>query len=299
MQNTKEIKKINKNNKGLFIIIVILLLVIAGLIGFIVVNNIQNNNQLEENTKEKEDKEQELTDQSIIDNINKKIQYLTNESTDGVTGAYAFRNGEISDFGDVFHNLDEDLKLYIVLDYLYKENKFHDLAPENESDPLIANYVQNMGAKDVKQITGEEVKNEYKNFFGTDKVNLNALKERSCFDYNYEAEKNLFYKKLPTCGGTSVSLIYTYKNKYTIKGDNVYLYENYGIMKPSGQDSNQLTIYKGLETNEEYKRVSSPDEGMSFRIDSENYKEFSEYKYTFKKDAKTGNYYFISLEKIK
>lgn len=315
VENTKETKPIEENkvaepkkqnNKVLIIIIVVLLFIIVGLLAVFIPPMLKATKNNEKTTEEKdkkhkdkdETKETELTDQAIIDNLNLKIRYLTNESKEGVTYGYSFRNGEISDFGDFFHNLDDDLKLYVVLDYLYKENKFHALAPENESDPLIATYVKNMGASEVKQITGQEVKQEYKNFFGTDQVDLTVLKERMCFNYKYASNKDLFYKEAPTCGGSSASRIYVYKNKYSIKGDNAYVYVNYGMIKPKEGSSNGMTIIKGLEDEEEYKTVSSYEEARTFEINAENYKEFSEYKYIFQKDE-TGNYYFVSFEKTK
>lgn len=76
-----------------------------------------------------------------------------------------------------------------------------------------------------------------------------------CFGYIYDNNTNNYYYIEPQCGGSNQDSAYAYINKYTVKDD----------------------------------------EANNFRINESNYKEFSEYKYTFKKDNK-GNYYFVSLK---
>jgi len=289
-----------KKNTGLKTIIIILLLVIIGLGGYIVFDKLvkgNDNEQLNPSEQQGEQIEVELTDETIKADVSKKIEYLTNESSEGWTTEYTFRNGTISDFGNVFSNLDDDLKLYIVLDYLLNENKFHNLSPENESDPIVSSYAQTFGNEYVKQITGKEVKDAYNSFFGTSNVDFKVLKSRNCFNYDYESTKDIFYRKQPNCGGTSGTYIYSYKNKYSKKNDNVYVYVSYGS---SGipENNQTATIFKDLEKNNVYREFVKLGEVQSFRINESNYADFSEYKYTFKKNN-DGSYYFVSFEKTK
>lgn len=206
-------------------------------------------------------------------------------------GMYNFRNDE-SLIGDIFNNLNDDLKLKIVLDELFGTNKFQAIDSTDLKNSDIKQFVSVNGMGSAKKISSSVVEDEYKNYFGDSTVNHKSFDV--CFGYIYDNNINNYYYIEPQCGGSNPNSAYVYINKYTVKGDEAYVYINYGlsIYVP---ETNNVNIYKNLNEKEIYRENVSEDEANNFRINESNYKEFSEYKYTFKKDDKE-NYYFVSLK---
>lgn len=279
----------NKKNKNgvLITIIIILIIVLLGVIGYICYDKGVFGNKVAktdtEATQVVEAKEVELSDETIRSDLKTKIGFITSyaNSEDSLYNAYTFRyKNKI--FGDAFNNMNNDLKLEIVLDYLYINKKFQNVTAENKDSEIVKGYGQN----EVYQISKDDVNKEYKKFFGKD-VSENKSLDIYCFGYDYDATKNMYFKADPNCGGTSGASYVSYINKYTEKENNAYVYVNYGYdgMASDGK------VFADLEGTKE----SSVDPN-NFKIDESNYKEFSEYKFTFEKDD-SGNYYFVSLEK--
>lgn len=206
-------------------------------------------------------------------------------------GMYNFRNNE-SLIGDIFNNLNDDLKLKIVLDELFGTNKFQAIDSTDLKNSDIKQFVSVNGMDSAKKISSSVVEDEYKNYFGDSTVNHKSF--NVCFGYIYDSDTNTYYYIEPQCGGSDQNSAYAYINKYTVKGEEVYVYVSYGSSIYSSE-TNNVDIYKDLNEKEIYRENVSEDEANNFRINESNYKEFSEYKYTFKKDDKE-NYYFVSLK---
>lgn len=293
----KEVKE--KKNKGIIATLIILIIIILGLIGYIVYDKgISFTKEKVEEKKEKNNKkvieeEKDITDTTIISNLDQKIAYIDNiSSSDSKSNSrnnrYAFRNGEISDFGDIFNNFNDDLKLRIVLDSLLDLKQFESVKDKN--NPLIKDYIVGFSESMVSQISVSKVEEQYQKFFGNNVSEHKSFGE--CFSYKYDQENKLYFRMEPQCGGTNPNPIYSYKNRYSVKGNEAYVYVNYG----SGMLGSN--IYKDIMNKEIYKSNVSDEIISNFKIDSTNYQDFSEYKFTFEKD-KNNNYYFKSLERIK
>ncbi len=82
-----------------------------------------------------------------------------------------------------------------------------------------------------------------------------------------------------------ITIVYLYKNKFTTKDDNAYVYVNIGYATLADDTSTYGDITRIEENTSE-----------NFSINESNYTKYSEYKYTFKKDS-NDNYYFVSVEK--
>ena len=265
-----------KNNGGLIVLIVILLIALLGAIGYICYEKGVFKTKKEESKQVVETKEVELTDETIKKDLTTKIEYITDgefgsRGLYGVSSSYSFRyKNDI--FGDAFNKMNDDLKLQIVLDYLFNNNKFEVIKAKNELEP-----------NDYK-ITTEEVNKEYKNYFGKD-ITENKSIDVPCYGYTFDSSKNMYFTSERTCGGTTGLAYLYYINKYTEKDNQTFVYVSYGSRVIDDE------IYYDLDAT---KLSDYKDE--DFKINESNYKDFEEYKYTFEQDD-SGNYYFVSLEK--
>lgn len=289
-----------KKNVALIMIIILLILIILGLVGYICYDKgiIFKKKEEVKNTqveKKKEEKEVEITDTTLINELNKKIYFINlggyfgdQTSNYDMTSfnQYTFRNN-VDLFGDIFNHFNNDLKLRIVLDSLLATNEFENLSDTNKNNHLLSEYINNYGIDIIKQISVSRVEEAYQEFFGTEVSNHRSYE--MCFGYIYDKNSSNYFWIEPQCGGSTGGQIYTYKNRYLSKGNEAYVYVNYGI----GYEG--IGIYKDLNKNNLYKATNLDQEIMEFQINESNYQDFVEYKYTFKKDD-MGNYYFVSLE---
>ena len=264
-----------KNNGGLIVLIVILLIALLGAIGYICYEKGVFKTKKEDSKQVVETKEVELTDETIKKDLETKIMFITSwdqvfDTDSNAISGYTFRyKNEV--FGDSFNNLNDDLKLRIVLDSLYNTKKFNNIPSKNDYEP------------DKYEISQNDVNKAYNSYFGKDIPENKDIDDKGCFGYAFDSTKNIYYKYEPTCGGTTGHVYLFYYNKYTVKNDNAYVYVNYACELDK--------VYADLDSTKETKYDSK-----DFKIDESNYKDFDEYKFTFKKD-KSGNYYFVSLEK--
>jgi len=148
----------------------------------------------------------------------------------------------------------------------------------------------------VKIVNQKLIKIQYKKYFNEEP------KEYKDFNicgnnYKYDSNLGLYFWLEPQCGGTAMSLLHNYKNKYTQKGNEAYVYVSYGISNYNVQ-TGATDIYKDINSETLYKQNLTDQESHNFTINETNYQDFSEYKYTFKEDE-NGNYYFVSIEKTK
>lgn len=290
---------VKKNNKGIIVILSILILIILGLVVYIAYDKdfIFEKEKVEEkkdknNKKIKEEVEKDITDTTIISNLDQKLVYFDGissiDSKSNSGSGYSFRNGEDSQHLDIFNNFNNDLKLRITLNSLSGSKQFESITDKNNT--LIKRIVEIYGESSVTQISVSKVEEQYLKFFGTKVTEHKEIE--GCYGYKYDKENSLYFKLDQQCGGTSGMLAYSYKNKYSFKGNETYVYVNYGLgILGTG-------IYKDVMHKEIYKSNVTDSDISNFKIDSTNYQDFSEYKYTFEKD-KNNNYYFKSLEKTK
>ena len=237
--------------------IIILLIVLVLLIGIIII--ITNNNSDE---KEMNKKYSEVTNKKIINDINKKINYISSKN------GKLFKDGIIETFyfNDSFLNkLSDEDKAYIVLDSLVSESKIK------------------------KCFSYDKVNKRYNDLFGKDISSDINISNRDSISYKYKSEqyciknKNKFDLK---------GYMYMYTNKIISNDNYIKVYVNYG-MSGDVVSTDKWIIYDSLD-NSIYKAGLTLDEVKEFRIDENNYSEFEEYIFLFKK--KDNNYYFVRVE---
>lgn len=148
------------------------------------------------------------------------------------------------------------------------------------------------------------VEKEMKNIYGqTFDIDYQSIMED--INYIYDTDTKRFYE-LCTSRHVGSDFIDTYVYNFEIEQDNAYIYlaVSYGNEEPvveNGEttDKTKVTIYTDYKKDNLYKSYIYDGNSNSdmFLLDESNYKDFSLYKYVFKKNH--DNYYFDSLERIK
>ena len=290
----KEIKE--KNSNGSKVVIVILSLLLLGACAYIAYDKLmvkEDNNQTNEKKEtKKSDRETVISDNLLINDLSEKVTYLNTAGIAPGYGGFADalnKSIEIPsyNFRDIYEKqLSDDDKLDITLNSLEQKYVNLSITYENMSDEakeVFKSYIEAGSINDVveKQVSAESVEERCQLLFG-EKVSNHSLK--NCPMYTYDSKNNVYYYSRQ-CGGTGDGTVYLYKNKFTTKDDNAYVYVNIGYATSADDTSTYGDITK-IEEN-----ISE-----DFSINESNYTKYSEYKYTFKKDS-NNNYYFVSVEK--
>ena len=88
----------------------------------------------------------------------------------------------------------------------------------------------------------------------------------------------------------------SFSYEYTTLNDRAYVYVRVGLIT---QDSSYLTVYGDNSRKKVVKEKITKEEMNQYNIDQNNYTSFASYRFVFKKNKETNNYYFSSVEKIK
>lgn len=282
--------KEKKQNKGMIVIIVILVLALLGTTGYIVYDKFlkeevnvskenKNNSQYENVEKEKE-----VTDSLLKEGLSLKIAMLekiSNTETEKYRSGYIYKK-DISN-----SEINSDTKLYNVLQNLYHENEGLIPVTTNYDFKELEPYKSVATQIDVSLVT-----ERYNDLYGERVVDHKNLD--GCPMFIYDAENSKYYG-MAECGGTSSTYLKSYNNKYTQLKDDFYVYVSVASITYNDQEGNS-TVYTDYEMQNKYKDVTIAE--VENIINSSNYKDFSEYKYTFTKN-KNGNYIFSSIERVK
>ncbi len=300
-----------KKNPLMIVLVIGLILVIIGLVIYICYDKgLITKHETE--TEEKENKtdiieEAILTNPYIIQDLNEKLyfinasqlnyEYATLDYNANSISSYNFRDKKGASQADIFNNFNDDVKLQITLDSLRALRQFKYTTPEVAKNSVVADiYNRYDGTLRIQNISIDKVKAQYKKYFGTD---IKAYKSfNTCLsEYYYDSNLQMYFWPNPQCGGISAGSVKIYKNKYTTKANEAYVYVNYGLLT-AHPETGMSDLYKDINMEEIYKANISDQERGSIEINETNYQDFSEYKYTFKKDE-NGNYYFVKLERTK
>lgn len=269
-----------KNNKVLVIVLIIVSVLLVGCIGFIIGNsNASKNNDIVEKDN-REEKEETVSDDVLLkDDLADKIGMLETISTDDNSSYY--RSGTIYAKNIKNEELSVSEKLFVVLERAYWDNY--------GKSSVTTNYdFGTMGSYGFTQIDVSKVEIAYKKLFGTSlKKSEHQGFNSTCPMFVYD-ETNQKYYAASECGGTSAYSIETYLNRVTVKGDEAYAYVSLAAI-----DSEKGIIYTDYARTKQHSTVETI---MGKVINKDNYKEFGEYKYTFKKD--NNNFYFAKLERL-
>lgn len=272
----------SKKNKGVIVVISILVVIVLTLGGYILYDKVLKKDEVREENpmeeKEEIEEEEELFDNAIKEEISQKISIL--ESIQKI-------DTEQNEIAPIYKkdikssDMSNDIKLDSVLDNLYYQ--------KNGKSPVTTDYDLSMyGGEEFVQLDLLEVENVYYNLYGDKKIEHKNIE--SCPQYIYDS-KNQKYYGAAACGGTTNLSIESYIYKYTTKSDKLYAYVSLAIVEADDQGT---IVYTDYERQNKY---SNPINNLENIITIDNYKEFSQYQYTFTKND-DGTYYFDSIEKI-
>lgn len=225
-------------------------------------------------------------------------------------GSYNFRYGVLK------NDLTEENKQEIVLESATWKNITGDKWKEYSKIKDIVDADVSLGATEEsalahhKQLSKEEVDKYSVEIFG--KKIANPVEEiTSCPPYYYDSANEIYYQLEPRCGGAASGSVLIYKSKFIEKGAEAYVYVSVGhLVYDESTSTPQYKIYKdfsysgtkligeSVEYLNEYKTENQIINLGNFKLDSTNYQDFSEYKFTFKKDS-NDNYYFVDVMQTK
>ncbi len=283
----------SRKKSGLLVFLIIVILVLSIIYGVYYFKNRADNNDnssavtdKKEETKEEEkqpeeDKEQPnpetvVTEQKLIEMLNKKLESLDVQTDDRRVVLFE-KTRRINDFGEIdlmivgLNNV-KPVKVENGRDYCYdlKTQKL-EYKPSKCGYDNINNYVV---AKDLEMF--------YKSMFG---IPLDKKEQYdTCPRMLYNKEKDIYYLS-SSCGGAGYPTDLTYIYKYTETVEAAYIYVAYGSMASNGD------IYTDYNMKNQYKK-----EDYDFKITSANYNDFSKYKLVFEK--KDNDLHFVYIEKL-
>ena len=241
-------------------------------------------------------KEKDITDSVIKKSLSDRIDILLSNSTSDelnrIYSGYRFRTGVLT------RKLTEEDMLYIVLHNI----KFDNIKDDNwenvsyiksmvESEVSNSNITMYQVLSEYGELSFDDVNNNYTSMFGKGIKNTYD-KISKCPTYVYDSNGKRFYSTPSRCGGASGSAFYAYKSRFVENGDDFYVYVSLGLQ----EDGKIYTDYEftddSLEGN--YKAIKEYSGDIDI-INNDNYKEFPEYKFSFKL-GNDGEYYFVSVE---
>lgn len=271
------------------ILTIALALIIVALVAYIAVDKLNKEEPKEDVDNKVEDKVENEKEQPVQEE-EKDITNKANEKSYGkLVEMLEFSNLKsgspnnsmfVSDLYFKDEVKSEDLsdvsKYYAILTY----SDELDWRMESEEDPYFESTVDaNQVISAIKNLYGGEV-SKYTNTIG------------GCPIYKYN-KKSDEYEKYVGCGfgpaPATISMVY----KITEKDNNTYVYVSVGYVEYD--DETKETIYTDVYKKNKYTKAIKEDEHA---INSSNYNDFSQYKYTFTKNS-DGYTQFVKVEKLK
>ena len=258
---------------------------------------------IEDNTKNY--KEVELTDQNIINDLNKKLSYIFNLDIPNnrsfyITGSMLCEH-IISHLGNK-GGISEDDKLYTILRRMplseISEEEIEDAVDMEFYNPGVSQY-RYKTKEEIKEntvydgkIDGKEVAKKYKEIYGQELIRQ-YHSEGYLFSYVYSEKRDLYYHEDIPGGCAGFTVPYLYINRYTTDTNHRYVYISTG-----GYSTSEGNFLNDMVNGPETTVIDLGDISLDdFTINEENYKQFTEYKFIFDKSA-DDNYYFSKTEKI-
>ena len=148
--------------------------------------------------------------------------------------------------------------------------------------------------------TKDEVDKVSQELFGTDTNATEYFYDGYYGEWLYDKDKKIYYQGHPRGGGTGAGTIVAYKSKFEKNNNNIYVYMVVAAVDPANFETGDYKVYKSiLKTTEAEEYGTYNEKNNAFKITKENYKDFEEYKITFKKHDTLDTYYFEKVEQTK
>jgi len=278
-----------------FLIIIFLCLYIANDKGYIHIKQLDNlipakeqkKEEPKEETPKKEEKvEAKVTDESIIQLLSTKTNYLSNIGVNGsnlISTIYA----KTTKIEDISNN---DRLSSILIGFMTLEKNAYTAMTDKEELKEVFPSLTEDKMSGILYIDANKVKEKYKEIYSEEITNTSIMDICPSITYN---EKRARYYLNPYCNAAEIrSSIDQYIYKVTTLDDNYYVYLSIATYKDNGDET--ITVYKDYELKEKYKDYSRADFN-NFKI-TDVYKDLNKYKLTF---TKTGdNYVFKQIESV-
>ena len=278
-----DISKNKSKNVGK-IISIILLVVSIILIGAGVLLTVLDISKSSDGDKKNISKEIEVNDVELRRKIENNIKVIEEFSVIGeFSSKNIFGNGVIYSNNFNSSDIDNQTKLLLILEKLYSKNV------GNSPVTTDFNFGENHAYfKDIQtQINALDVETLYNSIFASNAVHMDI---GTCRYFIYDDENSMYYGS-STCNDVETPYsLDTYISSITNKDNEFYAYVSVGSVDYSGGKS---VVYSDYEMKNLHNGIINDPNNI---VDSNNYKEFSQYKYTFVKNK--DNYNFISIEKI-
>ncbi|MBR3137851.1 hypothetical protein IKG41_00690 [Candidatus Saccharibacteria bacterium] len=249
-----------------------------------------SDNQSSTSTESETDEEVAITDPLVKKDLDEKVAILHGVLSTEPTFASQFPNygGLLLGSG----NLPEDVRISNVAYWL---SNYFSSPTDDEIKAIMADGVYteeeiNQGRKYIERIDGELMREKYLEVFGED-IKPNPQGGNGC-PVHYNDKYDIFYRGLDGCGGTSGIITHYYKNAYTTKDDNAYVYVS--VADYNLEDNN---IYCDFYTENNTKICGTATDRDDVVLNESNYKDYAQYRIVFKKSDK-GTYYFVKAEKL-
>ena len=311
VNQTPQIEKPKKSSKALIWVLAILAVIsiaAAGVFAYLYFTTptapapVPEEDTSKETPAEETAEETEITDAKTKQNLDNQIAILYDVKEQG---PHFIKYAGATDYTSKLNmdgDLDETYKIAHIIHTL--EDNFRLLTDaEKEAAVKQAGYVGEEANwfKNSKPtgIDASLVAAKYLEIFG--KTPRKVSSEDHCYGYQYNEEHDIFYNDSLGCGGTSDIIWHYFKNSYTTKGNEAYVYTYAGTEK-GGDEKVYCDIINFKSTQENYPSVCASinptDSFGSFVIDESNYKNFAQYRFIFEKSADDNTYYFVKVEKL-
>lgn len=251
----RKVKKKDEKQEEKRVIVVIILGIIISLIALATsLKVLIDKNRKEENKAEVQDVEK-LS--NIMDSIYKQLTVITN------IGDYIYKDKEVK-----IQDVNEQIKVYSVLQNLYNDKSFEDI-DEETYNRLFLTETSNIAQ--YKKISKDKIKKLYKKVYNRDvkSIKIDNLEDK-CPNYKYD--NDTYY----------INIWCMVESKYTF-----YLYDTI-------RDGNKVKAYVAVgkqvtKDGKTYQLVNPRNAEKKYNginIDSNNYKEFNKYEVYFHKKGK-------------
>ena len=274
---------------------------------------------IEKASEKKENKqEKEISDTNIIDELKTKVGYLE-YSFNNTSKHHIIENLYID---EEINELSDDVKKKIAIINTNDENTLQitgnddivnllndRLGPDGGYTSICTNPLDPInGCPGPHYRSEKEFLDIYHSLFN-EKVEFEDSDVETDWDIECNCSRFTYFSQLGAyvesngCGyGIAPGKLLSYINKYTTKGDEAYVYVNVGMVKADDDSDNKFIVYSGHRDDsvvvEEFEYAIDDYNNISYEINEGNYEKFDQFKFTFKKDKKTGNYYFVNIKKI-
>ncbi len=242
-------------------------------------NNLKDDSQDEEIT---------ITDQDLINTLNRQSQILFNigKIDGGGIGTFISKNNTLKDL----NNVDKLTSILIYVSMNSKEilhtpvtvdmyNKYlNNWLGDNVNDTILQDNMTTFYT-----IDGSVISNLYQSLYASNitEYDNNVV----CPKYLYKPDENK-YLVITTCGNAGEDYLNTYNYKYTKDNSHAYVYVSIAVTDANG------SIYA------DYEKTKVMPNDNNFILNADNYQDFTKYKITFNYNENTKDYNFSKVEKI-